>query len=613
MKKLLAVILSVLMLVPMLSFGSSAVYKEDNNFRKIYPEISSLKSDEEIYPTIILPGINHSRYYLADEYGNAITDKDGKVIESSLLLLNQTSLVKDAVSLIPNLLWSLISQEDMGLSLKIRNLADNIFSYISSDKNGNTKNNLITYEYHYPVSQMSSSEKSWFYTMLPMEPIAEVVGEENIYVYTFPLYGDPMESAKGLEAYIDEVLEKTGAEKVNLTAVSLGGTILTAYLDSAKNTDKVEKIINFVACLDGTDIIADFMRRYEKGFNLQDEFIYKEYFPELLEELSGSSNVGYFINILLRILPRDLFNSVLTAAYSSIYENVLTVCPQFWAMVPKADYEEVAANVLSGQDSSVLKEKTDRFQTARLNLESNLRSLMNSGAKIYSIGGYGLTYSDGEYCFFGIVNSTKTANGDGIIPVSSTVLGATFAPKGQTLSKEYLVSSDGKYISPEKDVDVSTCISPDTAWLFSKQHHEIGRNDVAIRLVAGILGGGIKDVNSSALFPQFNCGRNTRALVRPDGYIAKAEELLLAETDRADSKYVVLVRAYNDAVKMLNNTICNQSETDEATEKLEQALALYGVIDMPQEEKPSRFSILKLFSDVLYALFKGNGYFEKLV
>ena len=103
-------------------------------------------------------------------------------------------------------------------------------------------------------------------------------------------------------------------------------------------------------------------------------------------------------------------------------------------MVPKADYEEVDANVLSGQDSSVLKEKTDRFQTARLNLESNLRSLMNSGAKIYSIGGYGLTYSDGEYCFFGIVNSTKTANGDGIIPVSSTVLGATFAPKGQTLS-----------------------------------------------------------------------------------------------------------------------------------------------------------------------------------
>ena len=73
------------------------------------------------------------------------------------------------------------------------------------------------------------------------------------------------------------------------------------------------------------------------------------------------------------------------------------------------------------------------------------------------------------------------------------------------------------------------------------------------------------------------------------------------------------VRAYNDAVKMLNNTICNQSETDETTEKLEQALALYGVIDMPQEEKPSRFSILKLFSDVLYALFKGNGYFEKLV
>ena len=74
MKKLLAVLLAVLMLVPVISLGASAAYKENNNFDVIYPELSALESDEEIYPTIILPGINHSKYYVADENGNVIMD-----------------------------------------------------------------------------------------------------------------------------------------------------------------------------------------------------------------------------------------------------------------------------------------------------------------------------------------------------------------------------------------------------------------------------------------------------------------------------------------------------------------------------------------------------------
>ena len=615
MKKIIAVLLAVLMLVPVISLGASAAYKKDNNFDVIYPELSALESDEEIYPTIILPGINHSRYYVADENGNPMTDKKGNVLEEGLLLINQDKLVTDIISLVPNLLASLIFQQDAGLSEKVRTLADNVFKYMASGKDGEPVNNLVTYEYHYPLSDMSASDKDWFYMMLPIEPICEVVGEKNIYMYTFPLVGDPMESAKGLEAYIDEVLSKTGAEKVNLTAVSLGGTILTAYLDSAKNTDKVNKILNFVACLDGTDILADFMRRYDKGFNLEDENLYKEFFPLILEELAGSSDIGYFINIALRILPRHLLDAVLTAAYSSIYENVLVNCPQMWAMVPSADYDELAAELLSGGESATLRAKTDRFQTARVNLKDNFRRVAEKGTEVYSIGGYGLTYTDGEYCFFGIVNSTKTANGDGIIPVSSTLLGTTFAPKGQTLSEEYLASADAKYISPEKDIDASTALFPERTWYFSGQHHEIGRNDVALRLAGCIISGKVKDINTTELFPQFNGARNTRSLVRPEGYLEKAEKFLAENSASTDSNYAALLEAYEGTVKMLNNTLCNQAEADEATEKLESALAMCGVIEAPETEKSSvfsGFSILKLFSDMLYGIFKGNGFFENL-
>ena len=65
---------------------------------------------------------------------------------------------------------------------------------------------------------------------------------------------------------------------------------------------------------------------------------------------------------------------------------------------------------------------------------------------------------------------------------------------------------------------------------------------------------------------------------------------------------------------MLNNTICNQAEADEAITRLQNALAVCGVIEAPEAESKSfsGFSILKIFSDVLYAIFKGNGFFEKL-
>ena len=614
-KKAIALMLALIMTLGLFSASASAAYSKDNIYKTTYPEIYSLKGDGKEYPTIILPGINHSKYYLADENGNAVTDKNGNKIESSLLMLNETSLYKDALSLFPNVLASLITQKDCGLSEKVSKLANNAFSYMVSDKSGNTVNNLVTYEYPYPVSQMDEGTRGWFYRMLPVEPFADVLGEENIYLYTFPLFGDPMESAAGLDSFIETVLSQPGAEKVNLASVSLGGTILTAYLDCGKNIDKVDRVVNMVSLLDGTDVIADFFERGTDGFNLQDDFLYKDYFPLILEELSGQSDVGYFINIVLRILPRSLFNNVLTAAYSSLHENVLTTCPQFWAMIPKDRYESLAEKYLNTDETAALKAKTDRFQQARVNLESNMLEAEKNGTEIYSICGYNLTYSDGEYCFFGIVNSTATANSDAIIPVYSASIGATTVKKGDTFSAEYLALHNSKYISPEKNVDASTCLFPNRTWFFANQHHEIGRNDIAIRLATCILSGKVSSVDSTPLFPQWNGTRNTRSLVRSDsGYLLIAKEAMLnVNSSYSEEQLQNLTAAYTEATAMLENTICNSEEAEETTQAVVKALADMGIAELPEVQQKNGFSLLKFASDVLYIIFKGSGYFEKLV
>ena len=549
MKKLISVFLAAVLLFCCLSAVSAgAVYVENNHFETVYPELFELKGDGNNYPTIILPGINHSPYYLADETGSAVLDSNGNELTSTLLLLDRTPLKKDIVKLVPRLLASLLLQRDIGATEGISTLVYDLMHYMDMNPDGSSVNNLVTKTFDVPVSEMNESDKKFFYTMLPVEPIAEVCSEDNLFLYTFALFGDPMESAKGIDGFIDAVLEKTGAEKVNLATVSLGGTMLSAYAETGKNLSKVHKIVNMVSLLNGTDIMADFI---DRSFNVSDEFFRKEYFPLVMESLTGDRTLGNLINILLHLMPRKLFEGVVSAAYGTLHDTVIINNPQFWAMVPAERYEALADKWIK---NDVLRAKTDAFQQARVNLKRNLSEMSKNGTEIFSVCGYNLSYTDGDYSFFGVVKSSESANSDGIIPVSSTSLGATAVKAKTQFSKEYLESHDSKYISPDKCVDASTCLFPDRTWFFSGQHHEVGRNDAVIRLTALILNGAVREVSSTTLFPQFNGARNSRSMTRvPNGKLFTALEAMEGASLTAEQKEL-LRPAYENALAVIRNT-----------------------------------------------------------
>lgn len=607
MKKLISVFLAALLVFCCLSAVSAgAVYVENNHFKTVYPELFELKGDGNNYPTIILPGINHSPYYLADETGSAVLDSNGNELTSTLLLLDRTPLKKDIVKLVPRLLASLLLQRDIGATEGISTLVYDLMHYMDMNPDGSSVNNLVTKTFDVPVSEMNESDKKFFYTMLPVEPIAEVCSEDNLFLYTFALFGDPMESAKGIDGFIDAVLEKTGAEKVNLATVSLGGTMLSAYAETGKNLSKVHKIVNMVSLLNGTDIIADFI---DRDFNVSDEFFRKEYFPIVMESLTGDRTLGNLVNILLHLMPRKLFEGIVSAAYGTLHDTLIVNNPQFWAMVPAERYEALADKWIK---NDVLRTKTDAFQQARLNLKNNLLSMSKNGTEVYSICGYNLSYTDGDYAFFGAVKSSANANSDGIIPVSSTSLGATAVKAGTQFSKEYLDSHDSKYISPDKCVDASTCLFPERTWFFSGQHHEVGRNDAIIRLTALILNGAVKDVSSTTLFPQFNGARNSRAMTRvPQGRLFAAVEAMEGDTISAQQKEI-LRPAYENALAVIRDTSCNIEKTEKANEELLEAMRKVGL--EPEKGKEefslSKLSFIETLDKFLFDRFGGEGFFR---
>lgn len=555
-------------------------------------------------PVIILPGINHSPTYLYNEDNTPYLDADGNQVGGTLLILELSKLWGTIPGVVLSLLATLLLQHDIGLEQAAYKAASAAFWVQKCDNDGNHVNNLQTQRWNHPISEMTEDDKDWLYTMIPLQAIEKEYGGDHIYLFTFNLVGDPMKSADELDEYIEMVKKQTGHDKVTLLPVSLGGTILTSYLDKYGH-DKLDEIVTAVACLDGTDIVADMM---DRKWNLADEYFYHEFIPPILGD---DVALGYLINCILHILPRSGVDAILTGAISAILDTMMINCPQIWAMIPSYRYDALAERYLNNDPAKkVLKEKTDRFQQARLNLKKNILDAVADGVTVNFVAGSNLSFGEQDYTFFGIVESAHTYNTDGIINLTSTTLGATGAPAGKTLADiDYekntnCKNANHKHISPDNKVDVSTAILPENTWIFLDQHHEVGNNDAVLNLIGHILMDRVSSVNDDpATYPQFNGSCNTKYIRRwriPDAKKllekdAKGEITLSAE----DKKELTEAIAQGEAV--LKATVVDQNAVKAAEDRLNAILAKHGLYSYPEE--PSDTDIF--FENALESASKG--------
>ena len=563
-------------------------------------------------PLIVLPGINHSPTYLYDENDKPVMDSKGeKQIGGTLLILNTDDLLK---KILPKALFSLLAtiatQHNILLDKVAYEAAATAFSIQKCNDEGNYVNNLKTQRWNYPLSQMTEDEVNWVYRMVPMQRIVDIIGADHTYFYTFNLVGDPMQSAKELDEYIDMVKKQTGHDKVDLLPVSLGGTILTAYLDAYGHKD-INSIVGVVACLNGTDIVADLMAR---DFNISDEYLHHEYIPTILKESNGRGTLGYLINCILHILPQAGFNALLTGAMSGLLDTMVLNCPQMWAMVPSYRYDALASRYLSAKP--VLKAKTDRFQQARLNLKQNVLDAVADGVKVNFISGSGLAFGEEMYTFFSIMSSSGKVNSDGIINLSSTALGTTGTVGGATIAKQAHDNPDYpgySYLSPDGTIDISTAVLPDNTWVFLKQYHEVGNNDVVLNLAKALLLGEIENVHfNPAKYPQYNYFCNTKTLRRwriNDGKEA-LKKTDLSEEDRAE-----IVAAIAQAEAVLEMTVADQTAVEAAQARLDTILYKVGQLTPPKEESKLAPGLEKFFESMSWMLYKtlgGGSVYDKI-
>lgn len=591
LKRVIACVLGAAMIFSSVAANASAATDTD------------CKGSCEHSPVIVLPGINHSPTYLYDENDEPVM-YNGNHIGSTLLILNESALSTGAIaSAIFRVVATILLQANIGVDDAAYSLVSDIFKYQRCDSNGNHVENLKTKRWNYSLEHMSEEDLEWTYRMVPMKALVDEIGEDHVYFFTFNLVGDPMDSADDLAEYIKMVKEQTGHDKVSLLPVSLGGTILTAYLEKYGHSE-LDQIVNAVACLDGTDIVADMMAR---EWRLNDDYLYHEFMKNIMVESEGDPTLGYLISTLLHIIPRAGIDALLTGAMSAIIDTLMVNCPQFWAMLPSYRYEALAKRYLS--DKPVLKARTDSFQKARLNLKQNILDAVADGVRVNSIAGANLDLGEQMYTYFNIVASAEKVNSDGIVNLTSTTLGATGAAGKNTLKdveykkNTYCSDPTHNHVSPDNMVDTSTAILPENTWIFLDQYHEVGYNDVVLNLAKAIILGEVTDVHSDPEnYPQYNYPCYTQSIRRwklPDA--KKVDQSTLSEEVKAE-----LNAAIAECEEVLKMTVADQPRVEAAEARIIAALHAAGAPGYENIEPEKESALQPVFRGITYALSKGS-------
>ena len=558
-KKSIAVLLSVVMIFSSLVIMTSA--KSD-----YVPDY-----DTET-PVIIVHGMSQNNTYLVDENGEWAKDNNGNYMTAWPLKIDVPALLKTA--LIP-LLKAIVFRKDMGLADALYKAAHEALWIVEKDTKGNYTNNVVVPCYECPMSELSPEVKEEYYKFLPIQELSEIVGEDNVYYFGYDSLGDVISITDHLNYYIHNVvLPQTGAKQVKICSISLGGTIAVKYLEEyPEDYELIKKVVFVEPALDGSNIIGDLLTDNLSFYNEEDLY------ENIIVGLLGDTYTSYLINMVLRILPKDVLMNALRKLAAGVVDIAARNSTIIWALCPTAYYEEAREIWLQGEEYDYLRAKVDDFMEARANFKDNLFALMDTGCIVADVACYDVN-------LFPICKDYKTTNADRVIHAASTTMGVTFADLGTTLGEDYKAAGtycsnpEHNHLSPDGMVDTTTGLIPCSTWLFKGQAHELlPHNDVALKLAIRIMtDNNMVDVYSNPeAYPQFNNGRLTNTVKEYMLAWDEADKSAVSDADKA-----AVEAAIAEVNTLLNETVVDVEAWNTAEANLGKALAAAGIIDDPE-------------------------------
>lgn len=627
MKKVISIILSVALLVTGLCIPVGAAGTEQKNtvsVKKVSPQggLDSVFAEGSNALIVFVTGIGQSWSYLFDEsylaedafeegtlqdYDNYVDLVENEKYIADWNLFNNyfdesfdKPTIKAIIKVALALIGSLFTRTNMVKEADLKQIATSLFRYNIVDKDTQRiDKRVVTPRYVMPLSEWPtntedlydgngnlwraagtySHAKRHFYSSIPCAEIAEEkLGanyEDYLYCYNFCAFSYCKNNVEGLKTFLDTITadNKVGARDVVLVPMSMGGSVVSAYLAQYPNAadNHVRRVVSIVGCWDGSEILPDLINKAYAD-NSRDLF-----YNGIIADMIGQP-WGYVVNWALRLFSHKSLRDLVDEVVGVLCDELVLKTPSLMALIPSSEYPSIRGKIAS---QAVL-EQTDYYYNAQKTLRTRLEALEEQGIPVYFISGYGLPYGacTSDYTAFGFMKHSATTNSDEIIDICSTAPGTSFVTPGQKI--------EGTRVSPDGEIDAGTAYYPDKCWYFYQQKHELEQNNNAIRLAIEIALGNITcvqdcdDADEDAFyFPQFNGSRDIKRL--NNDYIP--DYLRWTEDNEPTAEQAAL---YEEVVAMKNSTVNNRAEDDALIAEFYNMLADAGVsgysVSAPKKE-----------------------------
>ncbi len=368
-----------------------------------------------------------------------------------------------------------------------------IFEPMKLDKNGEASDGSHV-DWSWSRETLKNTEKNGTYGVMD-------------YVFYYDWRLSPLETAKTLRQYIEDVMYVTGEDEVSLFGRCLGSNMTAAYM-KLYDGEYVKEVVHYASAVAGASFMskiftgelsldADGMERFLYDMNLDIGEQLNELlraFVTMFNDTYGMDIVTWAVNNVFKDIYLDIIPRVIVNSYGTF--------PAYWSMVCVEDYDKAKQTVYYGselEEYAKLIEKTDAYHYGvQRKFPATVKRHLERGIEFSNIVKYGKQDAP--------VTNKGNQMSDFLVLVDDASYGATTTLIGETFSEDYLKAAKqagtDKYISPDKTVDASTCLSPDTTW-FIKDLHHYNFPDSSNELISQIVNNDGFTVFSDSAYPQY--------------------------------------------------------------------------------------------------------------
>jgi pimeloyl-ACP methyl ester carboxylesterase len=417
------------------------------------------------------------------------------------------------------------------------------------------------------------------YDCLKPEQIVDkgVNGRYGLYDYQF-IYDwrlDPIANADELNAFINEVLSVTGADKLDIVAQGIGCSTVLAYLANYGSA-KISELVMDNAALEGSDVYG---AMFSSGLTIDSE---SEALAVFVAEARRNNTLLQVVKHNINPESWETLGSVKATrrVYAKIYEMVIprimrsvyATMPGVWSLIPDAYFNSAIDGVFtkyeedentegfSAKEYAGLIEKINAYHTGvAVHTAELLQAAAENGVNVYLIANYG---------FQMIPVNAAAGQSDVYISVGSQTLGVTAADYGKTFDEDYLEEADEAYISADQEIDASTGAYADHTWLIKNLEYR-EKPEVVDDLIISILNfNGYTNVADLEEYPQYLFCSKDRADISPLKETGDSE-YQETETENETSNKLTLsnffdfVKSFIEAIVRLVTTVIKTGQSVE--------------------------------------------------